>query len=366
VATVKSAHAADQHPGTLGTRGTGTDVTTMADVARRAGVSISTVSYALNGTRPISAETRARIEAAMAELHYTPNILARGLRGRRARIIALVYPSRGRGIDISSLGYILGASDHAQSMDYHLLLWTTETDSLASLRTLVGQGLLDGVLLMEVRMDDPRIAVLTDAGIPFAMICRTGQTTDADWVDTDFHQCVHLALEHLAALGHKHIVLVNQAAPILETGLSFAIRAEQAAQSAATQMGLDVATVACDSTAAAGSSLITRLLDQNPQLTGVLALNEQAAPGIMAGALTRGLRVPDDLSIVAIAMSEQAALMSAPAMTTVSPDEHEMGRLGIELLITRLEGQPDAHTQKLFEGTLQIRGTSGPAPTQND
>jgi len=122
-------------------------VTTMADVARLAGVSISTVSYALNGTRPISAETRARIEAAMAELHYTPNAMARGLRGRRAKIIALVYPSRGRGIDISSLGYILGASDHAQSMDYHLLLWTTETDSLASLRTLVGQGLLDGVLL---------------------------------------------------------------------------------------------------------------------------------------------------------------------------------------------------------------------------
>ncbi|WP_279433362.1 LacI family DNA-binding transcriptional regulator [Micromonospora sp. KC606] len=336
----------------------------MADVARRAGVSVSTVSYALNGTRPISAETRARIEAAMAELRYTPNIHARRLRGLQSKIIALLYPGRGRGIDISSLGYILGASDHAQSMDYHLLLWTTEAGSLASLRTLVGQGLLDGVLLMEVKMDDPRITVLTEAGIPFAMIGQTGRTIDVDWVDTDFDQCVHVALEHLATLGHRHVVFVNQAAPILETRLSFAIRAQQAAQTAAARMGLDLATVACDSTAAAGSSLINRLLDQDPQLTGVLTLNEQAAPGIMAGALTRGLRVPDHLSIVAIAMSEQAALMSAPAMTTVSPDEREMGRLGIELLINRLEGKPGAHTQKLFEGTLQIRGTSGPAPTQ--
>jgi DNA-binding LacI/PurR family transcriptional regulator len=339
-------------------------VTTMADVARRAGVSISTVSYALNGTRPISAETRARIETAMAELHYTPNALARGLRGRRARIIALVYPSRGRGIDISSLGYILGASDHAQSMDYHLLLWTTEIDSLASLRTLVGQGLLDGVLLMEVRVDDPRIAVLTEAGIPFTMIGRTGQSTEADWVDTNFDQCVRLALQHLAALGHQHVVLVNQAESILRTGLSFAVRTQQAAQRLATQMDLDLTTVACDSTAAAGSTLINRLLDQNPQLTGVLALNEQATPGIMAGALSRGLRVPDDLSIVAIALSEQAALMSAPAMTTVSADEHELGRQGIELLIGRLEGRPGPHTQKLFEGTLQVRGTSGPVPAR--
>lgn len=339
-------------------------MTTMADVARLAGVSISTVSYALNGTRPISAETRARIEAAMAELHYTPNAMARGLRGRRAKIIALVYPSRGRGIDISSLGYILGASDHAQSMDYHLLLWTTEIDSLAALRTLVGQGLLDGVLLMEVQIDDPRITVLTDAGIPFAMIGRTGRQTEADWVDTDFDQCVRLALQHLAELGHRHLVLVNQAEPILRTGLSFAVRTQEAAQRTATEMGLDLTTVACDSTAAAGGSLINRLLDQDPRLTGVLALNEQAAPGIMAGALTRGLRVPDDLSIVAIAMSEQAALMSAPAMTTVSADEHELGRQGIDLLISRLDDRPGPHAGKLFEGTLQIRGTSGPAPSR--
>jgi DNA-binding LacI/PurR family transcriptional regulator len=336
----------------------------MADVARRAGVSISTVSYALNGTRPISAETRARIETAMAELNYTPNIHARRLRGLQSKIIALVYPSRGRGIDISSLGYILGASDHAQSMDYHLLLWTTEADSLASLRTLVGQGLLDGVLLMEVKMDDPRITVLTEAGIPFAMIGRTAQDIDVDWVDTDFDQCVHLALEHLAGLGHRHVVLVNQDAPIVENGLSFAIRTQAAAQRKAAEMGLHLETVACESSAAAGGALINRLLDRTPELTGVLALNEQAAPGVMAGALTRGLRVPHDLSIAAIAMSDQAALMSAPAMTTVSADEREMGRLGVELLIGRLEGRPAHRTQKLFEGTLRVRGTSGPAPTR--
>jgi hypothetical protein len=86
----------------------------------------------------------------------------------------------------------------------------------------------------------------------------------------------------------------------------------------------------------------------------------RSAPGVMAGALARGLGVPDDLSIVAVAMSEQAALMSAPAMTTVSVDEREMGRLGVELLISRLEGESGPCTQKLFDGTLQVRGTSGP------
>ncbi|MFC7597606.1 substrate-binding domain-containing protein [Terrabacter sp. GCM10028922] len=82
------------------------------------------------------------------------------------------------------------------------------------------------------------------------------------------------------------------------------------------------------------------------------------------GALARGLRVPDDLSIFAIDMSERAALMSAPAMTTVSPDEREMGRIGVELLISRLEGGSGPHAQKLFEGALHARGTSGPAPSR--
>ena len=339
-------------------------VKTMADVARRAGVSVSTVSYALSGTRPVSAETRARIDAAMAELHYTPNALARGLRDRRSKIIALVFPTRGRGIDISSLGYILGASDHAQSMEYHLLLWTTETESLTALRTLVGQGLLDGVLLMEVRLDDPRIEVLTEADIPFTMIGRPRGSIDRDWVDTDFDQCARLALEHLAALGHRHVALVNQAAPVVEYGLGGAVRIHESAQRAAEELGVDLVTVACDSTAAAGSGVINQLLDEDPQLTGVLAFNEQAAPGLMAGAISRGLRVPDDLSIVAIDMSQQAALMTTPSLTTVSPDERELGRLGVELLINRLEGALGPVTQKLFEGTLQVRGTSGPARSQ--
>lgn len=334
-------------------------MSTMTDVARRAGVSVSTVSYALNGTRPVSAETRARIAKAMAELRFTPNVHARSLKGVRSKIIALVFPSRGRGIDISSLGYILGASDHAQSMDYHLLLWTTDADSLASLSTLVGQGLLDGVLLMEVRIDDPRIEVLTDAGIPFAMIGHTGQPIDVDWVDTDFDQCVQVALEHLASMGHRRIAVVNQAAPIVEAGLGGAVRIQQAARSTAEKFGLHVVAAACESTATAGSALINRLLDDDPELTGVLAFNEQAAPGVMAGALARGLRIPDDLSLIAIAMSDQAACMSTPAMTTVSADEREMGRLGIELLINRLHDVSAAPTSKLFAGTLQERGTSG-------
>src|ERR1700750_3411562 len=91
-------------------------VPTMADVARLAGVSSSTVSYALTGARPISAATRERIQHAMDDLVYTPTPVARGLKSKRSRIIALLFPRDGRDLGLSPLEYILGASDHAQEM----------------------------------------------------------------------------------------------------------------------------------------------------------------------------------------------------------------------------------------------------------
>lgn len=168
----------------------------MADVARLAGVSVSTVSYAMTGTRPITPATRERVERAMRELGYTPNALARGLKTKRSKIIALLYPPfPGRGLDLSGLGYILGAADHAQESGYHLLLWTTtEVDALSDLARFAGQGLIDGALMMEVKLRDERVKVLTDARLPFVMIGRTEDTTGIDFADTDFEQCTRTAV----------------------------------------------------------------------------------------------------------------------------------------------------------------------------
>src|ERR1700742_1020723 len=169
-------------------------VPTMADVARLAGVSSSTVSYALTGARPISAATRERIQHAMEDLGYTPNAFARGLKSKRSRIIALLFPRDGRDLGLSTFEYILGASDHAQELGYHLLLWTTEAEALDELGQLARQGLVDGALLMEVRLRDQRLEVLSESGLPFAMIGRTADPVGVDFADTNFDQCARVAV----------------------------------------------------------------------------------------------------------------------------------------------------------------------------
>lgn len=335
---------------------------TMSDVARRAGVSVSTVSYAMTGTRPIRPATRERIERAMRELGYTPNALARGLKSKRSKIIAVLYPSAPgeRGLDLSALRYVLGASFRAQESGYHLLLWTMEADALSDLARLAGQGLIDGVLMMAVKLHDDRVKVLTDAGLPFAMIGRTENATGIDFVDTDFEQCTRTAVEYLVGLGHRRLGFVDQAPAILEAGFGNVVRVRDGAVRAAREAGAGLSVVGCEDSHAAGRQAFTEMLRLEPGLTAVIAFNERAVPGIMAAAAEHGWRIPEDFSVVSIIMTPQAAEMTTPAMTTVSPSATEMGRAGVDVLIRHLEGADGPVIQQLFTGALQVRGTSGP------
>jgi len=122
----------------------------MLDVAKRAKVSLSTVSYALNGTRPISEETRQRVTNAMEELGYRPHPLARGLASKHSRILAILFPAIERGLGITELDFVASAANAASKNGYHLVVWSADTNDPAELSELTQQGLVDGVILMEV------------------------------------------------------------------------------------------------------------------------------------------------------------------------------------------------------------------------
>ena len=336
-------------------------VPTMADVARLAGVSASTVSYALTGARPISAATRERIQHAMEDLGYTPNAFARGLKSKRSRLIALLFPRDGRDLGLSTFEYILGASDHAQELGYHLLLWTTEAEALDELGRLAGQGLVDGALLMEVRLRDGRLDVLRKAGLPFAMIGRTADPGALDFADTDFDQCARLAVDHLAGLGHRHLGFVNLDAPAIEAGRGNAIRLRDGVLSAAAAARVRVTALTCQSSIDGGRAALAELLRRDAAATAVIAFNEQAVPGIMGAAADRGLRIPADFSVLSVDMPAQAALMTTPTMTTVGPTAAAMGRAAVAMLIRQVEGAATGVTQMLFDGVLALRESTGPA-----
>lgn len=334
---------------------------TIADVARLAGVSVSTVSYALTGVRPISQSTKERIEDAMEELGYTPNAVARSLKMKRSRIIALLFPVQGAQLGLSSVEYVIGASDHAQRHGYHLLLWTSDANTLDNLSQLARQGLIDGALLMEVQMRDPRMRILTDAGLPFTMIGRTDTPGDADFTDTDFDQCARLAIEYLGRFGHRHVGFLNLA-EATRSGRGNAVRLRDGLVRAAAAHGTTLTTVMCERSHAAGRVAFGQLVRNDPALTAVIAFNEQAIPGVMAAATDRGMRIPHDFSVLSVDMPSQLAEMTNPPMTTIGPMAAEVARVAIDVLIRRLEGEPVQRCQTLFQGRLRERGTVAAAP----
>ncbi|HUI70499.1 MAG TPA: LacI family DNA-binding transcriptional regulator, partial [Spirochaetia bacterium] len=190
----------------------------MQDVAKKAGVSISTVSYVLSGTRPVSEKTKNLIFTTMRELGYQPHALARGLASKKSRIISLLYSVPERGLGETEIEFVTNAAEAAMERGYHLVLWTSEMNDPEHLRQLIGQGLVDGLILMEVLAKDERVRFLSENGIPFTMVGRCEDSSGLCYADIDFEQTTRDAVGHLAALGHSRIAFVNQSREVFDSG----------------------------------------------------------------------------------------------------------------------------------------------------
>ncbi|MGS2615378.1 LacI family DNA-binding transcriptional regulator [Micromonospora sp. LZ34] len=331
----------------------------MHDVARLARVSVSTVSYVLTGTRPISQATRDKVLAAMAELDYQPNAMARGLASRRSRILGLLMPMDERGLGATETAFVTGAAAAASAAGYHLVLSPVGVGELDDLRRLASQRMIDGAVLMEVQVEDGRVAALQEAGVPLVLIGRTGDTTGLSYVDIDFDQTVREAVDHLVGLGHRRIVYVNHSAATIAAGYGPAVRTRDTFVAAMAGHGLEPVMIPAEDSAAGGRAALTTALAQAPDLTALLAMNENAVFGILGELATRGLAVPDDVSVVSMVTSPQVAELATPALTAMTSPGSALGRMAVEALLRQLEGAGDRH-QQLLPCALEIRGSTGP------
>ena len=335
---------------------------TMTSVAKRAGVAVSTVSYALNGTRPISEETRQRIFQAIEELGYKPHALARGLASRRSRIIALLFPNTDRGLGFTELEFVTSAANAAKENGYSLVLWSYDVHDLDELRQLTQQRLVDGVVVMEVHERDARIDLLRELEFPFSMIGRCADVGDLDYVDIDFEQTMQDAVDHLVGLGHTRIAFLNQSRAAFEAGYGPSVRTQAAFERIMAARGQEPISCFCRTEPRAGYDAFDDLLDRRPDLTAIITMNERAIPGVLHALYDRDWTVPDDFSLIVIVTSSTIAEMMIPPLTTLEAMTVEMGRRGVELLINQLEGRPQERSQVLLPCRLVVRRSTGSKP----
>ncbi len=185
---------------------------TIREVAKEAGVSIATVSYVLNNSRRVTADTRERVLAAAKQLGYRANIMARNLQASRARLLGYTWqPMPGDAFNPILDRFLQSIAEAAARHDYRVLTFPTANleDELATYEEMMLIGQVDGFILSNTNLDDRRVRALLDAGFPFVAFGRSNPDWDFPWVDVDGAVGMRAAVEHLVERGHRRIACLG-------------------------------------------------------------------------------------------------------------------------------------------------------------
>lgn len=331
----------------------------LVDVARLAGVSPSTVSYVLSGNRPISEETRRRVEASIAELGFRPHAGARSIRRQATNVVAMVLPMISEGQNQVQMQFVFAVLQAARAHGMNVLLLTAE-DGVAEINEVVGSAMVDGVIVMEVQIHDPRVPLLASIGRPAVLIGTPEDPGDLVHVDFDFAAAGAMCVRHLHELGHRHIGFLGQSRVTYARETGYALRARSGVLRAMEERGLAAVWSAAEPTPAGVAEAVEDLFGQDPELSALAVHNEQALPLVLDRLAQLGRRVPGDMSLVAICPDDQAERL-VPAVSDVALPATELGRLAFERLAGLIAGQEQPGAT-LLAPQLNRRGSGGPPP----
>lgn len=321
---------------------------TIHDVARLAGVHHTTVSHALSGKRPVAAATRERVLAAVRELGYQPNAAARSLVFRRTRTVGLIAPLDSLVPSLSDdshyAQFISSIADRLSEHDYRLLCFVARDSDASDVVRLVRSGQVDGMLLLQVRVEDPRVNALRHEGVPFVSIGRPRQTSDIICADADFAAAATIAVHHLAELGHDRIAFLGTCPPgVAMLGLQF--HALAGFRRAHRTLGLPLHATYLLTHSADGSvqHALRPLLQREISVTALIASTPIEAIITRHVLAEYGFAVPDDISLVALNDSLLTQL-AQPPMTVVRFRPADLTAVAVDLLLGMLNGvEPEQH-----------------------
>jgi DNA-binding LacI/PurR family transcriptional regulator len=314
-------------------------MTTLQDVAQRAGVSIATVSKVLSNTPYVSKETRRKVLRAIAELDYVPNLAARALSSGKTRIITVVFPIVYDPIfsDPLTMSILEGIELECRARGYNILLSTprlTVRGADAHYRQLIRSGYMDGVIAIDNVPMGSVLEPVQRKGIPGVAI---GYHPVAHFVRSDDRQGGQLLMEHIIGLGHRRIGLVS-----VPEDLNFSIPQRlEGMRTAAEAAGLDFGALPVqkgDFSVESGAQAAAELLGAHPNLTALIVLNDRMAMGAIQQARALGYAVPGRLSVVGYDDIPAAATF-APPLTTVCQQAPELGRAAARMLFALLDKQ---------------------------
>ena len=326
---------------------------TMKDVADLAGVSLATVSRALSASAEVSPRLSRRVQAAASRLNYAVNINARGLRGKTSGLVVVLLP------DIANPFFsvlLQGIEEQARSHEMAVLIGDTGVDyAIAETywRLIEGQR-ADGIILLNGFLPY-RPGKRAVADYPIVVVSERIAGVDAPIVGIDNVAAAFDAVSYLARLGHRRVAHICGPADNVLT-------AERRAgyQKAVEAHGLETWPEAIqpgEFSIRAGRAATARLLAAAPRPTAIFAANDEIAVGAITEAKARGLRLPEDLSVVGFDDIEMGQICDPP-LTTIYQPRREMGRKALETLARLVEAPGKRPADILLDYKLVVRGSA--------
>lgn len=328
---------------------------TIQDVAARAGVSAMTVSRVLNRPEHVAESTRGRVETAIQTLGYTPNALARGLRGS-TRTLALVVP------DVSNPFFtqiIRGAEEVARRRGYTVFLGNTDgsaENETQYIRTLMSHR-IDGLLIVPAGgASRASLELLRDEQVPFVLIDVKVPGLEADLVVGDNEKGAAVLTEHLIGLGHRRIAFIGG-----DRKLSTILEREQGYKEALRKHGIQLGSeylIPTDFSQEEGYSAVTTLLALSEPPTALVVATNLLSISTMNALRAAGLRVPGDIALVCFEDIELASALQ-PFLTVMAQPSREFGRVGVEFLLDRIADPESAFQSKTLTPNFVVRVSCG-------
>ncbi|MFB2585794.1 LacI family DNA-binding transcriptional regulator [Herbiconiux liukaitaii] len=328
---------------------------TIKDVARHAGVSAGTVSNVLNRPGYVASETRERVRTAIADLGFTPTEQARRFRSGRGRTLGLALADLGNPffVDVA-----LGAEAEANALGVGVVIIHNGEDATREQHNLdvLVQQRVHGIMITPVHDDEPRLDRLDGRGIPLVYIDRVSDDSPRCWVKTDDLAGGRLAGEHLVGLGHRRLAFVGSLGGTAQVDHRFEGFVAAVGAAAGSTERLATESWQIDDGRRAGAALAARPLSELP--TAVMCTNDLVAIGLLIEFAQRGIRVPDDVSVVGFDDLSWAATSVVP-LTTVRQPRAELGRRAVRMLLDEIDrGEAHEHHRELLEPEFVVRSST--------
>jgi LacI family transcriptional regulator len=326
---------------------------TVLDVAKRAGVAPITVSRVINNSGYISLATRERVEAAVKELGYVPNTIARGLRSKRTHTLALVVT------DITNPYFTLmarGVEDVAGASDYTVVYCNTDESEIKEKKyaNILAQKQVDGVLLVPACGNADTVKFLKSNDIAVVVLDRRIAGVKTDSVRSNSEQGAYLLVKLLIELGHKRIAIITGPKDV-----STAVDRVTGYQNALREAGLleNESVYYGEFNQQSGYEITMQAMAQSPRPTAIFGANNFIMVGVLKTLRNLNLNVPDDVSVVGFDDFPESMLVK-PFFTAAAQPAYEMGRLAAEILLKRITGELSEEYQEHILPTEIIKRES--------